>query len=104
MAPCAEEQTERRCGGGAAAAATRGPPPPQRCGDAEPLRCADAARYGARSSGAMAATGVGLRVLQCWAIPILGPWAGTGPSEFLPRQGGPEPSFASTGLRPPLPR
>jgi len=47
----------------------------------------------------MAATGVGLRVLQCWAIPILGPWAGTGPSEFLPRQGGPEPSFASTGLR-----
>ena len=47
----------------------------------------------------MAAMGVGLRVLQCWAIPILGPWAGTGPSEFLPRQGGPEPSFASTGLR-----
>ena len=36
----------------------------------------------------MAATGVGLRVLQCWAIPILGPWAGTGPCEFLPRQGG----------------
>ena len=41
------EQTERRCGGGAAAAATRGPPPPQRCGDAEPLRCADAACYDA---------------------------------------------------------
>jgi len=26
------------------------------------------------------------------------PWAGTGSREFLPRQGGPEPSFASTGL------
>ena len=35
----------------------------------------------------------------CWAIAMPGSWAGTGPKKFLPRQGGSEPSFASTRLR-----
>ena len=35
----------------------------------------------------------------CWAIAMPGSWAGTGPKKFLPRQGGPEPSFASTRIR-----
>ena len=41
-----------------------------------------------------------LLFMRILAIAMLGPWTSTGSREFLPRQRGPEPNFASMRLHP----